>query len=205
MIGLERLANLRKCCINALRDEIPGDFCETGVWRGGVCIYMRAILEAMHDTSRGVWVCDSFEGLPKPTHGADQKLDESGELNPAGMLWRYRQLAVSLDEVKRNFARYGFLDDRVRFVKGWFGESLPRAPIRQLSVLRLDGDLYESTWDALFNLYPKLSAGGYLIVDDYYDSPDQCYKAVDDYRDQYGIKDLVERIDHRSAFWRRST
>jgi O-methyltransferase len=204
MIGLERLANLRKCCISAVKDEIPGDFCETGVWRGGACIYMRGILEAMRDASRSVWVCDSFEGLPKPTHAADRKLDDSGEMNPAGTLWRYKQLAVSLDEVKRNFARYGLLDDRVRFVEGWFGESLPRAPIRQLSVLRLDGDLYESTRDAMLNLYPKLSVGGYLIVDDYYDSPDQSCKAIHDYRDEYGVKDSIERIDHRGVFWRRS-
>jgi O-methyltransferase len=203
MIGLERLANLRKCCISVVRDGIPGDFCETGVWRGGACIYMRAVLEAMQETARNVWVCDSFEGLPKPTCAADRKLNKSGQMNMPGTLWRYKQLAVSLDEVRRNFARYGLLDDRVRFVKGWFGESLPRAPIQQLSVLRLDGDLYESTWDAMVNLYPKLSAGGYLIVDDY-ESKDQCGRAIHDYRDGYGITDSIERIDGRGVFWQRS-
>jgi O-methyltransferase len=203
MMGLERIANLRKCCIKAVRDGIPGDFCETGVWRGGACIYMRAILEAMRDSSRSVWVCDSFEGLPKPSHAADRKLDESGRMNVAGTLWRYEQLGVSLDEVKSNFARYGLLDDRVRFVKGWFGQSLPSAPIGQLSVLRLDGDLYESTWDAITNLYPKLSVGGFLVVDDY-ESEHQCCKAIHDYRDQHGIKEPIERIDGRGVFWRRS-
>jgi len=203
MIGLERLANLRRCCITAIREGVPGDFCETGVWRGGACIYMRAILQATQDTVRSVWVCDSFEGLPKPAHEADLKLNESGRMNPPSTLWRYKQLAVSLDEVKRNFERYGLLDDRVRFIKGRFCESLPRAPIGQLSVLRLDGDLYESTWDALVNLYPKLSAGGFLIVDDY-ESTDQCARAIHEYRDRYGITDSIERIDGRGVFWQRS-
>jgi O-methyltransferase len=82
-------------------------------------------------------------------------------------LHKARELAVSLEQVKANFDRYGLLDDQVRFLKGWFRDTLPVAPIERLAVLRLDGDMYESPMDTLVNLYPKLSEGGYVIVDDY--------------------------------------
>jgi O-methyltransferase len=203
MIGLERLANLRECCTRVIEDGIPGDFCETGVWRGGACIYMRGILRAFDEPSKLVWVCDSFEGLPKPSHPGDMEIDESGGLNQTAQLWRHKSLAVSIEQVKANFARYGLLDDRVRFLKGWFRDSLPTAPVKSLSVLRLDGDLYESTWDAIVNLYPKLTTGGFLIVDDYGMIP-QCRKAIHDYRDQQGITDPIKTIDSSGIFWRKS-
>jgi predicted O-methyltransferase YrrM len=77
-------------------------------------------------------------------------------------------LAVSREDVERNFAKYGLLDDRVVFLQGWFKDTLPSAPIGKIALLRLDGDMYESTMDALQNLYPKLSPGGYCIIDDFF-------------------------------------
>jgi len=193
MIGSKRLENIRHCCTRVIADNVPGDFCETGVWRGGSCIYMRGILKALGDTTRKVWVCDSFEGLPKSTHPEDLKWN----------FWKHGILSVSLEQVKDNFSRYGLLDDQVEFVVGWFNESLPRSPISKLSVLRLDGDLYESTWDAISNLYPKVSVGGYVIVDDY-GGIDSCRKAIDDYRKANGIRDPIEAFDTQVVFWRKS-
>ena len=138
MIGTARLDNLRACVESVLEDEIPGDLIETGVWRGGSTILMRAILAANGITDRTVWVADSFEGLPVPdgeAYPADEGVDFSG----------FKQLAVSVEEVRANFERYGLLDDQVRFLKGWFKDTLAQAPIDQLAVLRLDGDLYQST------------------------------------------------------------
>ena len=156
MVGLKRLRNIRECVEQVLEDQIPGDLIETGVWRGGSCIYMRAILAAHEIGDRTVWVADSFEGLPPPTLPQDEGLNfnESPEL------------AVGVDEVRANFERYGLLDDQVRFLIGWFADTLP-GPVRQLAVLRLDGDLYESTWDAMTALEPLVSPGGFVIVDDY--------------------------------------
>ena len=91
-------------------------------------------------------------------------------------------IAVSLDEVKANFSRYGMLDQPVHFLKGWFKDTLPTAPIERLAILRLDGDMYSSTFDALKHLYPKLSRGGFVIVDDYH--IDACRKAVTDFRER---------------------
>jgi O-methyltransferase len=116
----------------------------------------------------------------------------------------YRELAVPLEDVKANFAAYGLLDDQVQFLKGWFKDTLPTAPISKLAVVRLDGDLYESTMDGLTCLYPRLSGGGYLIVDDFNAVP-ACRKAVEDYRHAHGIIDEVIPIDWAGVYWRRSS
>ena len=194
MIGLERLGQLRDCVVDVIRRGVPGDLIETGVWRGGATIFMRGVLKAYGDRTRVVWVADSFQGLPQPD--AEEYPADAGDPH-----WQYPQLAVSLDEVKANFARYGLLDEQVRFLPGWFRDTLPAAPIERLAVLRLDGDLYESTIVALQSLYPKLSPGGYAVVDDY--SLPACRAAVDDYRAEHGISEPIERIDWTGVFWRR--
>jgi len=194
MVGLKRLANIRYCVETALRDGVPGDMIETGVWRGGSCIYMRAVLKAYGVTDRTVWVADSFQGLPAPSreHGADVGSD----------FHKYDELAISVDEVKDNFRRYDLLDDQVRFIEGWFSETLAVAPIEQLAVLRLDGDMYSSTIDALDALYDKVSPGGFIIVDDYGAVP-ACAKAVHDFRDRRSITDPIDIVDWTGAFWRK--
>ena len=196
MIGLKRLDNLQLCVEDVLHKGVPGDLIETGVWRGGATIFMRAILKAHGVTERRVWVADSFEGLPAPD-------PEKYPADEGDRLHEFKELAIPLERVKSNFARYDLLDEQVRFLKGWFRDTLPRAPIEELAVVRLDGDMYESTMDALVNLYPKLSAGGYLIVDDYgcYAS---CRRAVHDYRDANGISDEIREVDWTGVYWQRS-
>lgn len=109
---------------------------------------------------------------------------------------------TGLDDVKSNFARYGLLDEQVVFLKGFFADTLPTAPIQALAVLRLDGDTYESTKDALSALYPKLSVGGYCIIDDYNAIPD-CRCAVDEYREQQAIGDEVKAVDKIAIYWQK--
>lgn len=196
MVGIKRLDNLHYCIEDILRNNVPGDLIETGVWRGGTTIFMRAVLKAYGIMNRCVWVADSFEGLPPPNADA-YPLDAGDRLH------EYAELAVSLAEVKSNFKRYGLLDDKVRFLKGWFRESLPTAPIDQLAVLRLDGDMYESTRDALVHLYPKVSVGGYVIVDDY-GAISACRHAVHDYRHAERIDEEIHPIDWTGVYWRRS-
>ncbi len=196
MVGKARLDNVQHCLESVIGDGVPGDFIETGVWRGGVCILARGVFKSYGITDRTVWVADSFEGVPSTTdlsHPIDQRLNmhEHNEV-----------LGVDEKSVRANFDRYGLLDDQVQFLPGWFNKTLPAAPIDRLSVLRLDGDLYESTLDALNPLYPKLSPGGYVIIDDYL--VPGCRAAVDEYRDEHGITDPIERIDRWSVYWRRS-
>jgi O-methyltransferase len=190
MVGHHRLDNVRHCVETALRDNVPGDLVETGSWRGGVTIFMRAILKAHDIHDRKVWVADSFEGLPVPKDAADG--DDLSAVD---------ELKVSLETVKQNFARFDLLDDQVVFLKGWFSDTLPTAPIGKIAVLRLDGDLYSSTMDALGNLYDKVSPGGYVIVDDYY-SWDSCRRAITDFLAARGLNPEILPIDWTGAYWR---
>jgi O-methyltransferase len=197
MVGLARLANVRALTRTALADGIPGDLVETGVWRGGTAIYLRAILAAAGDATRTVWACDSFEGLP----------EADGERFPMDVplrLHEHPQLAVGLDQVKDNFARYGLLDDQVRFVPGWFRDTLPKlaTELDAIAVLRLDGDMYESTIDALTHLEPLVSPGGYVIVDDH-NGIDACREAVTDHRAAHGITAEIHHVDWTAVWWRK--
>lgn len=195
MIGMQRLDNLHQLADEVIKKNISGDFMEAGAWRGGATILMRAILEAYGIADRAVWVADSFEGLPAPDDekfpmdkGSEYHLDDS--------------LAVSLGQVQVHFNRYGLLDAKVKFLKGFFKDTLPSAPIKQLALLRIDVDMYQSTMEALEYLYPKLSAGGYVIIDDY-DLIPACRQAVDDYRAKNGITADIQPIDKITVYWQK--
>ncbi len=196
MIGRKRMGNLRLLTERVLFDHVPGDLIETGVWRGGACIYFRAILEAYGIKDRRVWVADSFEGLPPPNAAAYPA--DAGDV-----FHTYRELAVSMEEVQRNFDRYGLLDEQTVFLRGWFRDTLPNAPTGPLAILRMDGDMYESTMDALIPLYDRVSVGGYVIVDDYRVVAG-CRRAVDEYRAKRGIEDAIEEIDGVGIFWQKT-
>ena len=205
MVGLARLNNIQTCIEDVLRNDVEGDLIETGVWRGGATIFMRAVLKAHGVMDRIVWVADSFEGLPALTEKdaiyRDDTSVDVASLNEGGPM--RLALAVTLDRVKENFTKFDLLDNQIRFLKGWFRDTLPAAPIKKLSILRLDGDMYQSTMDALNALYSKVSAGGYVIVDDYNCWP-HCKQAVDDFRKAHAICDEITKIDEHAVFWKVS-
>ena len=157
---------------------------------------MRAVLELFDKGgTRCVFLADSFQGLPKTdpvSYPAGRGLE----------VWK-DSLDVSVVEVRKNFERYRMLDDRVQFLVGWFKDTLPEAPIQRLAVLKLDGDLYESTIQALESLYPKLSVGGYCIIDDYGCFP-ACARAVEDYRRDHGITEAIEKVNWSVIYWQRA-
>jgi hypothetical protein len=191
MIGYKRLNNLQSCIETVISDNVPGDLIETGVWRGGACIFMRGVLHALNVADRIVWVADSFDGFPKPERFDDKALASQ----PA-----QAHLAVPMSDVRHNFKLYGLLDQQVRFIPGWFSNTLP-GPVKQLSLLRLDSDLYESTMDAITALYPLLSPGGFCIVDDW--NVPMCRKAVWDYIKRHVINVQFTDIDGHSIYWRK--
>jgi len=190
MIGHRGLDNIQKCVEEVLANGVPGDFIETGAWQGGATIYMRALLRAYGITDRVVWVADSFEGLPAPEDAAD-----------GWDMSNVQYLKIGLDRVKRNFSQFGLLDDQVRFLQGWFKDTLPSSPIQKLALLRLDGDLYSSTMDSLSNLYSKVSAGGIVIVDDYFSWP-SCRRAVDEFIREKRIRADIQGEEIGKAYWR---
>jgi O-methyltransferase len=196
MIGMQRLNNLQNCVERVLTENIAGDLIETGVWRGGASILMRGILKAYQDEERVVWVADSFEGLPRP--------DPKNYPADAGdQHYRYPALAVSQEEVEENFRCYGLLDAQVRFVKGWFRDTLPSLPASQFALIRLDGDMYEATMQALESLYPKLVPGGFALIDDY-GAVASCKQAVDDFRRANAIVDPMHEADWTGTYWVKS-
>lgn len=196
MLSEARLENIRWCLESVVERGVRGDFIETGVWRGGGCIFARGILRALNVDDRVVWVADSFMGVPPPDP-SKYPLDKGIPLH------LYPQLAVSQADVAANFAKYDLLDDQVKFIEGWFSESLPNAPIEALSVLRIDGDLYESTMDALSALFHKVSVSGFVIIDDYR-VIDACKQAVHDFRDRNGIQDQIMVVDECAVYWQKS-
>ncbi len=198
MIGVARLRNIIDCVTAVIAEDIPGDLLEAGVWRGGACILMAAVLAAYEAQdpwpNRAVWVADSFAGLPPP--------DPAFPEDAGDMHWTFEQLCVPADEVRANFARYDLLGPNVRLLEGLFRDTLP-GPVGPLAVLRLDADMYSSTWETIFRLYPLVSPGGFVIIDDY-NEPNACRKAVDDYRYMAGVSEPLTRVDHSCSFWRKT-
>ncbi|MBO0903074.1 class I SAM-dependent methyltransferase [Jiella sonneratiae] len=194
MMGRLRLDSLHECLDDLNGRRIPGDLVECGVWRGGGCILMAGWLKARGISDRGLVVADSFEGLPPPVHEKDRGLDLSKE--------KFPQLAVSLETVRANFAAYGLLDDdRQHFLKGWFRDTLKDAPSDRIAVLRMDGDLYESTMDTLVALYDRVSPGGVVIVDDY-GALAMCRQAIDDFFEaRKESVPAMTRIDWTGAYF----
>ena len=190
MIGMVGLGNTERLVKRVIADKVEGDLVECGVWRGGTCIFMQGILTEHNETHRQVWVVDSFRGLPPPIYPIDPDLASV----PC--------LAVPLPEVKHNFELYNLLGSNVHFLEGWFEDTLPTAPIEKIAYLRLDGDLYKSTMDTLENLYPKLSSGGFIDIDDY---PLECCRtAVEEYRTRMGITEhLRYGPGVHGVYWRK--
>jgi O-methyltransferase len=196
MVGTKRLANFRSVIESVLGEHVPGDIVETGVWRGGACIMARAVLLAYGVEDRRVIVCDSFEGLPPPD--AAQFPADSGS-----NFHEYADLSVSLDQVKRNFAKFDLLDDRVVFLKGWFRDTMPTVPSETIAVLRLDGDMYESTFDPLRHLYGRIPDGGWIIVDDYHVVP-PAKEALHDFLASQNETPQLKEIDGVGVFFRKN-
>jgi O-methyltransferase len=194
MVGFKRLDNIEECVRRVAETKIPGDFVECGVWKGGSAIFMKAVADRLGLVDRNVWLADSFEGMPKPIMAEDLT-------SPDYDLSATDQLRSSPEQVLKSFQHLGLYDERVRILKGWFKDTLPFAPIEQIAILRLDGDLYESTRDALQSLYHKVSPGGFVIVDDY-SSWAPCQKAVDEFRKGRNIESPIKRIDWTGVYWK---
>lgn len=196
LLPIEAFQNIEECLRHIQQKQIPGHLIECGVWRGGATIFMRGCLEALNMPERCVYLADSFQGLPQPdrqAHLIDAVIYE--------LLKGLGAFRVSLDDVKSHFAAYDLLDQRVRFLPGWFHQTLPhfQAP---LALIRLDGDWYDSTKVALESLYPQLSPGGFIIIDDYF-PVFGAKRAVDEFRAQNAIQAELVSVTHQIHFWQK--
>ncbi len=196
LIGRARLDQLQQAVETVLDENIPGDLLEAGVWRGGAGILMAAVLASRGNTSRWVWLADSFRGLPTATDSHDRDFEMGAELLPI--------LAVSEAQVRQLFERYDLWSGRVSFIPGWFQDTLAAAPVGPLAVLRIDADYYSSTSEALMGLYERVSTGGIVIIDDYGLLP-PCRAAVDDFRRARGCVEPLQVIDGHGVYWRKGS
>lgn len=167
--------------------RVPGHFIEAGVWRGGVIILLRALINAYKIAERKVFAADSFAGIPRNVRAANDPVDD----------WSDRWVA-SLEEVRKNIERFGLLDDRIEFVVGYFADSLKHLTDESFSLIRLDSDTYDSVETSLEYLYPLLSREGIIIIDDWH--LPGCRSAVLDYRLRHGIKNEIHQCDG-NAYW----
>ena len=181
MVGRRRLDNLRMCLEDVLHSGVKGDLIETGVWRGGASIFMKAVLTAHGDFNRRLFVADSFQGLPAAGPEDSEVLAAWGE--------QCKGLdAVPLRNVQDNMRVLGIDEKLLVYHPGWFSDTVPGCELGPIALLRLDGDLYDSTRVTMEHLYPKLMLGGFCIIDDW--GLSGCRKAVDDY-----FSDRAQKID----------
>jgi O-methyltransferase len=185
---------------DVVKNNVPGDFIEAGVYNGGTVILMLGFLRSIGINDRVVWAADSFAGIPQPKRYTD--------IDDPVSNWTYR-METGLEEVKSNIFRYGLSSANIRYIEGFFADALPKAPLGQIEIARLDADAYESTRDALDHLYPRLSEKGYVIIDDWH--IDACQQACFDFRKEHEITDPIVQVVARSsastystveAFWR---
>ncbi|MCP3891324.1 MAG: macrocin O-methyltransferase [Desulfobulbaceae bacterium] len=194
MVGLKRLENIQICAMKVIEENIEGDFLEAGVWKGGASMFMRAILKCFKIRNRTVWIADSFKGLPSPK--SEYPADKGNSL------YQYEKLAVSLEQVKQNFRALNLLDEQTQFIEGWFHETLFDAPVNKIALLRLDGDMYESTYVSLEALYNRVSIGGFVIIDDY-GYVESCKQAVHDFLNKNSLSPIIQKIDWTGVYWRK--
>ena len=184
----------------AIMSCLSGDFVETGVYYGGTVAVMMRVLIEFDRCNRKLYAFDSFLGLPTIEHK-----DQVGA-HVVGTSGAFR---ISQEVFENNVKKAKAWDDsRIRVVKGWFNETLPAATdLTRISFLRLDGDVYSSTKEALENLYPKVVHGGYIYVDDY-GSYNGCRTAVDEFRAEHHIQEPFHVVNEtgnpfEAIWWRR--
>jgi O-methyltransferase len=198
MTSPERLYALIQAVRHVSAAAIPGDVVECGVWRGGSMMAAALTLAECVDTKRDLYLFDTFEGMSAPT-----TLDVSADGQKASALlaaprttdaaspWCY----AGIDDVRAGMRSTGYPAERVHYVQGRVEDTIPGNAPTQIALLRLDTDWYESTRHELEHLYPLLSPGGVLIIDDYGHWAG-CRKAVDEYFDARGIRLLLNRVDY---------
>jgi hypothetical protein len=190
-----------------LNSDVPGDFVECGVWKGGSAGIMGMALEKFDaDHHRKLHLFDSFEGLPEPSElDGEGAAIYSGGVS-SGKLESVHQCEAGIDEVKNFlFNHLSLAEERLIFHQGWFQDTLPllKEHPSKIALLRLDGDWYESTKVCLDYLYDRVPKGGVIILDDYF-CWEGCKKAADEFRAARGIVDQIVRVDHEAVYWIKS-
>ena len=198
MTSPERVAALADAVRYTVVNAIPGDIVECGVWRGGSMMAVARTLVALGDTSRDLWLFDTYEGMSPPTA---EDVSYSGRSAEAILAKTPREAGMnywciaSVEDVAENIRGTGYPPDRIHLVKGKVEDTLPAEGLGRIALLRLDTDWYESTRHELVHLWPRLEPGGVMIVDDY-GHWQGARRAVDEYFEPLRPRPLLHRIDY---------
>jgi O-methyltransferase len=196
LTGADRLAGVIEATTYIVRNNIPGDFVECGVWRGGSMMAVALTLLELGETSRHLYLYDTFAGMPAPTD-RDRDLDGTPArtlLDDVSVADGIRCIA-DLEDVTRNIERTGYPASRVTFVRGKVEDTIPAIAPEHIALLRLDTDWYASTKHELTHLYPRLSTRGVLILDDY-GHWQGAREAADEYFAEHGLAPILVRLDY---------
>ena len=197
---------LHKAIGHIVRAGIEGDYVECGVWRGGASMMAALSLIEAGDTTRTLWLYDTFAGMTQPTeHDARIKVDGSGHGRITMDKWLAEQrdgfnnwCYASLEDVTENMRSTGYPSENLRFIKGMVERTIPGTIPERIALLRLDTDFYESTLHEMRHLYPRLAPGGVLIIDDY-----GVWRgsklAVDEYFQEIGEPVLLTSVDETAV------
>ncbi len=183
--------------------EIRGSFAECGVWRGGSILAMILALQDMAAEERDIYLYDTFEGMTEPTEHDVSSIDPpalatwSQAEDEGTRAWPYLFDPETFNEdvVLETLGATGYPEERLHLVAGTVEQTLPDRAPDEIALLRLDTDWYESTRHELTHLYPRLVAGGVLIVDDY-GHWEGARRAVDEYFAEHARPLLMSRIDY---------
>jgi len=199
MTSIGRMYSMYKATEYIINNNIPGDIVECGVWKGGSMMVSALTLLKMNDSSRILYLYDTYEGMNKPTEKDVRNYDHKPALN----IWKKSQEKgfnrwdyAPLDEVKNNLYSIKYPHNNIKFIQGKVENTIPNIIPEKISLLRLDTDFYESTYHELIHLYPRLSLNGVLIIDDYGYWKGQ-KEATDKYFKDNNIKILLNRIDEQ--------
>jgi predicted O-methyltransferase YrrM len=199
MTSPERLWSLRQSVRYVVENDIPGDLVECGVWRGGSAMAMALTLSELGDSTRRIWLYDTFSGMTEPT---TSDVDTRTGRSARQILSRTKRregrnvwCIAGVDDVRSNVLSTGYPSSLVRFVEGDVVETLQTQRPDSIALLRLDTDWYESTKAELEHLYPLLVPGGVCIIDDYGHWAG-ARRAVDEYMGAHALTPLVHRIDY---------
>ena len=202
MVSSERLLANMDAVRYAVRRGVPGAIVECGVWRGGSVLAMIRVLQELGVNDRDVYLYDTFEGMTEPTEVDTSRFAEPAlrtwESTPAGSMpwqWAFDAEIYDLDFVKRVMKQSGYPEERVHFVQGPVEETIPGTLPDRIAVLRLDTDWYESTLHELRHMYPVMSAGAVLIIDDY-GHWDGARRAVEEYFSTVEHPIMLARTDY---------
>jgi O-methyltransferase len=199
MTSLERRYHLLHSVRHVVKHRVPGAIVECGVWRGGSMMLVAKALIDCGDTSRDLYLYDTFEGMPPPMkadrdfsgRSAEERLRAGETAKAESGVWAI----ACLEEVKRNLASVGYPNEKLHFVSGKVESTIPACITEQIAILRLDTDWYESTAHELAHLYPRLVSGGVLIIDDY-GYWQGARKAADEFLAATPDKIFLHRIDN---------